>query len=80
MSIGAIPSSGGVEAAIWGETTTSLSDVQFMILPRLPGVAENAWSASAPEWADYSGRLRAQEAICRARGWNFFRSPLVFSA
>ena len=35
----------GVEAAIWAETITGFGDLSFLLLPRLPGVADKAWSA-----------------------------------
>src|SRR5690242_6085610 len=38
----------GVEAAIWAETITGFDDLCFLLLPRLPGVAHKAWSASPP--------------------------------
>ncbi len=40
----------GIEAAMWAETVVDESELHFMLLPRLPGVAERAW-ASGPERA-----------------------------
>ena len=37
----------GVEAAIWGETTRTLVDVEYLSLPRLLAVAEVGWSPKA---------------------------------
>ena len=68
----------GIEAAIWCETTESASDLQFMILPRLPGVAEKGWAAGESiDWADYSGRLAEQSRFWENAGWNYFKSSLV---
>jgi hexosaminidase len=36
----------GVEAAIWAETISGFDDLSFLLLPRLAGVADKAWSAS----------------------------------
>jgi hexosaminidase len=34
----------GVEAPVWTETMGSMSDVEFMVFPRIAGIAEVAWS------------------------------------
>ena len=36
----------GIEAAIWCETITNFRDLQFLLMPRLAGVAEKGWSKS----------------------------------
>ena len=68
----------GVEAALWAETVADESELQFMLLPRLAGVGERAWSSGprAP-WAEYRGRLAGQRALWRARAWGHFASSLV---
>ena len=38
----------GVEAAIWAETIAGFDDLSFLLLPRLPGVADKAWSGAHP--------------------------------
>jgi hexosaminidase len=69
---------GGLEAAIWCETVESVSDLQFLLLPRLPGFAEKGWSAPGSlEWDEYRARLAAQAPLWRTVGWNYFRSSLV---
>jgi hexosaminidase len=37
----------GVEAPIWTETLSSMSDVEFMAFPRIAAIAEIAWSPAA---------------------------------
>ena len=69
----------GLEAAIWGETTDSLGDVQFLVLPRLPAIAQRGWSTDGIRWESYASALAAQEEVWRARGWNYFRSSVVFA-
>jgi hexosaminidase len=64
----------GVEAALWCETVTDRNDLEFLLLPRLAGVGERAWSAAPTEWADYSGRLAAGPRTWNNRGWMWFRS------
>ena len=67
----------GVEAAIWCETIASYDELMFMLLPRLAGVAERAWSTAASDWDDFADRLGAQSSIWSRRGWNYFTSSLV---
>jgi len=71
----------GVEAALWCETVTSLDDAGFLMLPRLPGVAEKGWSeADGNAWDGYRPRLAAHDAIWTALGWPYFRSSVVWDA
>ena len=67
----------GVEAAIWCETITSQEDLEFMLLPRLPGAAEKAWSATPTDWPDYATRLSHQSPTWRSREWTWFKSVEV---
>ncbi|MEV5964005.1 family 20 glycosylhydrolase [Kribbella sp. NPDC051952] len=64
----------GVEAAIWCETITSQEDLEFMLLPRLPGAAEKAWSRTPTDWPDYATRLSHQSSAWRSRDWTWFKS------
>ncbi len=68
----------GIEAAMWAETVVDESELDFMLLPRLPGVAERAWcSGTGAPWAEYRWRLAGQRALWQAREWEFFASSLV---
>jgi hexosaminidase len=74
----------GVEGAMWGETVTDLSDVDYMVFPRLPALAEISWSPKAtrtsvtsPAYQDFIGRLAAQGARLMAAGVNFYPSTEV---
>ncbi|MFE7761986.1 beta-N-acetylhexosaminidase [Streptomyces sp. NPDC057438] len=68
----------GVEAPLWTETIASSADVEYMVFPRLPGVAELGWSpASARGWEGYRGRLAAQASRWEALGIGYFRAPGV---
>ena len=42
----------GVEAALWSETTETMADVESLVFPRLPAVAEVGWSATH-DWEDF---------------------------
>jgi len=68
----------GVEAPLWSETLATIRDVEFMLFPRLAGVAEMGWSPQAARsWAGYRQRLGAHGARLTALGVAFFRSPEV---
>ncbi|MDR0430737.1 MAG: beta-N-acetylhexosaminidase [Tannerellaceae bacterium] len=68
----------GVECAIWCETIESFSDLQFLVLPRLSGVAEKAWSDNGTgDWNEYRVRLGSQAPLWQRFGWNYFKSSLV---
>jgi hexosaminidase len=65
----------GVEAAIWCETIANQDELEFMLLPRLCGLAEKAWAhRTSTDWSDYAARLACQSAGWRRRGWGWFRS------
>jgi hexosaminidase len=68
----------GVEAPLWSETLGSISDIEYMAFPRIPGVAELGWSQeSRRSWEDYRLRLGAQAPRWTVLGINFHRSPHV---
>ncbi|MFE5852360.1 beta-N-acetylhexosaminidase [Streptomyces sp. NPDC056500] len=68
----------GVEAAVWCETVESREELEYLLLPRLAGVGEKAWTASGcTTWDDYADRLSTQSTAWDRRGWTWFRSSLV---
>ncbi|MGZ0151811.1 beta-N-acetylhexosaminidase [Kribbella sp. WER1] len=68
----------GVEAAIWCETVTSSDDLELLLLPRIPGLAEKAWShRTAVDWPDYAARLGRQSPAWRNRSWTWLQSTEV---
>lgn len=67
----------GVEAPIWTETLASMRDVELMAFPRLPAIAEVAWSTAARDWPRFRQRLAAQAPYWTALGVNFHRAPGV---
>lgn len=68
----------GVEAPIWSETPANIRDIEFLLFPRMPAVAEAAWTAqSARAWDDFRSRLGAQAPRWSALGINAFWSPKI---
>ena len=68
----------GVEADLWTETIASNSDIDYMVFPRLPAVAELGWSpATADNWGAFQKRLAAQGPRWNASGINYYRSTQI---
>jgi hexosaminidase len=68
----------GVEAAIWCETITNSEDLELMLLPRLPGLAEKSWShQTRTDWPAYAARLARQSPAWRNRSWTWHQSTEV---
>jgi hexosaminidase len=74
----------GVEGAMWGETVVNLSNVDYMVFPRLLALAELGWSpqmdrtsTQSPAYQDFVGRLAAQGGRFLAGGVNFYPTPEV---
>ncbi|HNP21119.1 MAG TPA: beta-N-acetylhexosaminidase [Panacibacter sp.] len=68
----------GVEGALWSETITKMDDIEYMVFPRLPGLAELAWSpAAGRSWDEYKVRLGNQAPRFKAMGIDYYPSKLV---
>ena len=68
----------GVEAAIWAETVSGFDDLSFLLLPRLPGVAQKAWSAPQPaSWAGHRDRLARHGRLWAQDELTYFRTSAV---
>lgn len=68
----------GVEAPLWSETIAKLDEVEYLVFPRLPGIAEVAWTK--PElrnWDEYKARLAAHGPRFKAQDINYYPSTLV---
>ncbi|MET7418455.1 family 20 glycosylhydrolase [Dactylosporangium sp. NPDC005555] len=68
----------GVEAPLWSETLRTLADIEFMAFPRMPAIAELAWSPqSARNWDTFKVRLGAQGPRWTVQNINYYRSSQV---
>lgn len=68
----------GVEAALWTETVQNMTAAQFLIMPRLPAIAEVGWSPEAGrDWEMFRTRLAAHAPRWRLLGINYYASPQV---
>ncbi|MCT2582996.1 beta-N-acetylhexosaminidase [Actinophytocola gossypii] len=68
----------GVEAPLWSETLETSDHIEFMAFPRLPAIAELAWSPwSTHDWESFRTRLAAQAPRWEAQAIDFYRSPQI---
>ena len=64
----------GVEAPLWTETLDNMDDLEYMVFPRLLGLAEIGWSpAEGRSWDEYRLRLGEHAPRLEALGVNFYR-------
>ena len=68
----------GVEAPLWTETVKNVTAAQYLLLPRLPAIAEVGWSArSARDWESFRARIAAHAPRWRLLGMNYHPTPQV---
>ncbi|RNI31541.1 family 20 glycosylhydrolase [Rufibacter latericius] len=63
----------GLQAPLWSETITSPDRLEYMLLPKLLGLAERAW-APEPTWATNPESAQSKEAYTQA--WSQFVNVL----
>lgn len=68
----------GVEALLWSETLTVMDEIEFLLFPRMPGIAEIGWSQSESlNWESYRERLAQHRGRFNYLNIDYYRSPLV---
>jgi hexosaminidase len=68
----------GVEAPLWTETITNMEELEYMVFPRLSGIAEIGWSPSSiRNWDDYKIRLGKHADRFTAMHINYYASRMV---
>lgn len=68
----------GVEAPLWTETLSTMDEIEQMVFPRLPGIAEIGWTPdNSRSWDEYKVRLAKHGARMRAMDIDFYQSPKV---
>jgi hexosaminidase len=67
----------GVECPLWSETVTNISEIEYLVFPRLPGYAEIGWSEASRSWDEYKVRLGSQSERFRFMGINYYKSAKV---
>jgi hexosaminidase len=60
------------------ETVVKMDDIEYMVFPRLPGIAEIGWTkANARNWEEYKLRLAQHGLRFKAMDINYYPSKLV---
>ena len=68
----------GVEAPLWTETVVTMDDIEYLVFPRLPGVAEIGWTKSeSRDWDEYKVRLASHAKRWDVLDINYYKSPKV---
>jgi hexosaminidase len=68
----------GIETPLWGETVKNMDDVEYLAFPRLPGIAELAWSSpEGRSWDEYKVRLGNHGPRMEKKNIDFYRSKRV---
>lgn len=68
----------GVEGPVWTETMSTLAEIEYMAFPRLPALAELAWSPwSTHDWNRFRVRLGAQGPLWSQLGINYYHAPEI---
>ncbi|MCZ7418439.1 beta-N-acetylhexosaminidase [Verrucosispora sp. WMMA2121] len=65
----------GVEAPLWTESVTTLAEIEYMLFPRLPAIAELGWSPrSTHDWDAFRRRLAGHGPRWATAGITYHRS------
>ncbi|HZO18699.1 MAG TPA: family 20 glycosylhydrolase, partial [Gemmatimonadaceae bacterium] len=68
----------GVEGPFWSETLRNITAVQYLAMPRLPALAEVAWTPqSSRNWESFRARIAGHAPRWNYLGVNFYRSPQI---
>jgi hexosaminidase len=68
----------GLEAPLWSETIRNITAAEFLAMPRLPAIAEVAWSPQTRRaWDDFRERLAAHGHRWNLMGINYYHSTQI---
>lgn len=68
----------GIEAPLWTETIANMKELEYMVFPRLLGLADLGWrSPSSGNWSEYKIRLSLQGERLKTMQINYYPSKLV---
>lgn len=68
----------GLEAVLWSETLEAIADIEYMLFPRLLGLAEIGWAPAQPRaFKTFRTRLPRHGRRLAALDVNFYRTPLL---
>ena len=68
----------GVEGALWSETVRNITAAEYLVMPRLPAIAEVGWTPQRlRDWENFRGRLATHAPRWNLLGVNYYRSPQI---
>lgn len=68
----------GIEAPLWSETISNISELEYLAFPRAIGYAELGWTLKENRnWKDYRRRLAHQVAYLKRMDVHYYASPLI---
>ena len=68
----------GIEAPLWSETISTISELEYLAFPRAIGFAELNWSKPEKrDWDNYKVRLGNQAPFLERMNVNYYASPLI---
>lgn len=68
----------GVEAPMWTETIRNMTALLYMAMPRLPAIAELAWTPQrSRNWDSFRMRVATHAPRWNMLGVNYYRSPQI---
>jgi hexosaminidase len=68
----------GVEAPLWTETIQNVTAAEYMLVPRLPAIAEVGWTPQSQRgWESFRTRIASHAPRWRLLGINYFASPEI---
>lgn len=68
----------GIEAPVWSETVRNITAVEYLAMPRLPALAEVAWTPQGTRnWDGFRMRIAAHAPRWNFLGVNYYRSPQI---
>jgi hexosaminidase len=68
----------GVEAPLWSETVRNITATEYLVMPRLPAIAEVGWTPQrVRDWEGFRGRLATHAPRWNLLGVNYYRSPQI---
>lgn len=68
----------GLEAPLWSETISNISELEYLAFPRAIGYAELAWTIKENRnWEDYRIRLAYQASYLNKMNIDYYESPII---
>ena len=68
----------GIEAPLWTETVSNISELEYLAFPRAIGYAELGWSTKENrDWNNYKKRLANQTPYLDRMNIKYYPSPLI---